>query len=85
MTRGTAAELAGLHGPTNAVIVGNYQIPVGGDLITAIDGKPVEEQDAVTRALSRKHAGENMTLTIYRNGRSMDVKVTLGEAPEERF
>jgi S1-C subfamily serine protease len=85
VTRGTAAELAGLHGPTNAVIIGNYQIPVGGDLITAIDGKPVEEQDAVTRALSRKHAGENMTLTIYRNGRSTDVKVTLGEAPEERF
>ena len=37
------------------------------------------------RALSRKHAGDTMTLTIYRNGRSMDVKVTLGEAPEERF
>jgi S1-C subfamily serine protease len=66
-------------------MVGNYRIPVGGDLITAIDGKPVEEQDAVTRALSRKHAGEIMSLTIYRNGRSMEVKVTLGEAPEERF
>ena len=46
VTRGTAAERAGLHGPTNAVIIGNYQIPVGGDLITAIDGKPVKEQDA---------------------------------------
>jgi S1-C subfamily serine protease len=85
MDRGTAAEQAGLHGPDNSVMVGNYRIPVGGDLITAIDGKPVEEQDAVTRALSRKHAGETMTLTIFRNGRSMEVKVTLGEAPEERF
>lgn len=83
MDRGSAAESAGLLGPTNVVIIGNYQIPVGGDLITAIDGKPVEEQDAVTRALSRKHAGDIMTLTIYRNGRSMDVKVTLGE--EDRF
>jgi S1-C subfamily serine protease len=85
ITRGTAAEQAGLHGPDNSVIVGNYRIPVGGDLITAVDGKPVEEQDAVTRALSRKHAGEIMTLTIFRGGRSIDLNVTLGEAPEERF
>ncbi len=82
--RGTAAEGAGLRGPDNTVIVGNYQIRVGGDFITAIDGKPVESDDAVTRALSRKHAGETMTLTIYRNGRSMDIKVVLGEL-EERF
>ncbi len=85
VARGTAAESAGLRGPDTSVTIGNNRIPVGGDLITAIDGKPVEENDAISRALSRKHAGETMTLTIYRNGRTMDVKVTLGEAPEERF
>jgi S1-C subfamily serine protease len=85
VVRGTAAESAGLRGPDSTAIIGNYQIPVGGDVITAVDGKPVEVEDAVTRALSRKHAGETMTLTIYRNGRSTDVKVTLGEAQEERF
>ena len=77
--RGSAADGAGLKGADSRVIVGNYQIPVGGDLITAIDGKPVEMEDAVIRALSRKHAGEVMTLTIYRGGRTMDVKVTLGK------
>ena len=83
--RGSAADGAGLHGADNQVIVGNYRIPVGGDLITAIDGKTVETDDAVIRALSKKHAGETMTLTIYRGGRSMDIKVTLGEDREERF
>ena len=39
--------------------VGNARLGVGGDLITAIDGKPVKEQDAVTRAISRKHAGDD--------------------------
>ena len=38
----------------------------------------------MTRALSRKHAGETMTLTIYRNGRSMDVKVTLAARRRRR-
>jgi len=52
---------------------------VGGDLITAVDGKRVEEQDAITRAISRKHAGDTLDLTIWRDGRSMDVKVTLTE------
>jgi S1-C subfamily serine protease len=83
--RGSAADGAGLHGADNQVILGNSRIPVGGDLITAIDGKPVEAEDAVIRALSRKHAGDTMNLTIYRGGRSMDVKVTLGEDREQRF
>lgn len=83
--RGSAADGAGLHGADSQVIVGNYRIPVGGDLITAIDGKPVEADDAVIRALSRKHAGETMALTIYRGGRNMEVKVTLGEDQEQRF
>ncbi len=83
--RGSAADTAGLHGADSQVIVGNYRIPVGGDLITAIDGKPVEAEDAVIRSLSRKHAGDTMALTIYRGGRTMELKVTLGEDREERF
>jgi S1-C subfamily serine protease len=76
---GSPASRAGLHGATQQVRVGNYLVPVGGDLITAVDGKRVEEQDAITRAISRKHAGDTLDLTIWRDGRSMDVKVTLSE------
>jgi len=84
--RGSPAESAGLRGSNREVIVGNYRVPVGGDLITAIDGKPVKNQSAITQAISTKHAGDLMTLTIYRDGHTMDVKVTLAaEAGEERF
>jgi S1-C subfamily serine protease len=83
--RGSAAEKAGLRGTTGAITVGNYRVDAGGDLITAIDGKPITEQDAIARAISRKHAGDLIVLTIYRNGASHDVKVTLGELQEERF
>jgi len=79
----TPAAAAGLRGATQQVRVGNYLVPTGGDLITAVDGKRVEEQDAITRAISRKHAGDTLTLTIWRDGRSMDVKVTLSPQGDE--
>jgi S1-C subfamily serine protease len=84
---GTVAQSAGLRGYNREVIVGNYRVPVGGDLVTAIDGKPVKNQSAITQAISSKHAGDVMVLTIYRDGHAMDVKVTLGESQirEERF
>ncbi len=80
--RGTAAEQAGLRGQTDAVRVGNQRLGIGGDFITAIDGKQVTEVDAITRALSHKRPGDVLDLTIYRGGKSMSVKVKLGEAQE---
>ncbi len=81
--RGTAAAAAGLHGYRDVVVIGNQEVGVGGDLITAVDGKPVTEQDAVTRAMSHKRPGDEMELTVYRNGSSIKVMVKLGEAADD--
>ncbi len=81
--RGSAAAEAGLRPAQDEVRVGNTRLGVGGDLITAVDGKPITEADAVTRALSRKRPGEILEVTVYRNGRSLNLKVKLGEAPDE--
>ena len=78
---GSPAEEAGLHGPTRRAIVGVYQIGIGGDFIIAIDGQPVESNDSLQRALNRKHVGDPLTLTVYRNGRTQQVHVKIGEAP----
>src|SRR5580698_6060237 len=41
--QGSPAETAGVHGPTRSVIVENrYRLGIGGDLIVAIDGAPVD-------------------------------------------
>jgi len=82
---GSAADRAGLRGANNVVLAGNERLGIGGDLITTIDGKSVAEGDAVSRALARKHAGDAMDVRVIRNGKTIDVKVTLTEAPEERF
>jgi S1-C subfamily serine protease len=83
--RGSAAEMAGLRGYRDVVLVGNERLGIGGDLITAVDGKAITEPDALARAIARKRPNETITVKIFRNGRSMDVAVKLGEIPEEKF
>ena len=80
--RNSAAAEAGLHGYSRVVIVGNYRLGIGGDFITAVEGQRVEGNDSLERALNRKRAGQTLNLTIYRNGRSQQVGVRLGEAPQ---
>ncbi|MGA1995696.1 MAG: trypsin-like peptidase domain-containing protein [Bryobacteraceae bacterium] len=77
------AEEAGLRGPEQMVVVGNYRLGVGGDLIVAVEGHPVDSKDALQRALNDKHGGDILNLSIYRNGRNVAIHVTLGEAPQQ--
>ena len=85
VSAGSAAARAGLRGGRELVQIGNAQITIGGDLIMAIDGKPVDRDDAISRALSRKRAGDSIELTIFRNGKTTNMKVTLGEDNGNRF
>jgi S1-C subfamily serine protease len=83
--RGSAAEMAGLRGYRDVVLVGNERLGIGGDLVTAIDGKPITEPDTLARAIARKRPNDTITVKIFRSGRSLDVAVKLGEIPEEKF
>jgi S1-C subfamily serine protease len=83
VVRGSAAEDAGLRGPRQTVIVGSYRIGVGGDLIMAVDARPVEGNDALQRALNRKRTGDTLDMTIFRGGRTQRIRVRLGAAPEQ--
>jgi S1-C subfamily serine protease len=80
---GSAAEEAGLRGPTERVVVGGrYPINIGGDFITEIDGKPVTGNETLQRALSHKRGGDTLELTVIRKGKSQTLKVHLAEAPQ---
>jgi S1-C subfamily serine protease len=75
----SAAAHAGLRGGRNEVQIGNAQLLIGGDLIMSIDGKPVDRDDAISRALSKKRTGDTLELTVFRNGKTMNVRVRLGD------
>jgi S1-C subfamily serine protease len=85
VVRGSAASEAGIRQPRQWVVVGNTEVGIGGDLIMAIDGRPVDRIDAISRSLARKRPGDKLELTIFRGGRTQKLTLTLGEAPEERF
>lgn len=76
---GSAAARAGLRGGRQEVQIGNAELLVGGDLIMSIDGKPVDRNDAISRALSSKRSGDTLELTIFRNGKTINVRVHLGD------
>jgi S1-C subfamily serine protease len=75
----SAAARAGLRGGRQEVQIGNAELLVGGDLIMSIDGKPVDRDDAISRALANKRTGDTLELTIFRNGKTMNVRVRLGD------
>jgi S1-C subfamily serine protease len=76
---GSAAARAGLRGGRQEVQIGNAQLLVGGDLIMSIDGMPVDRDDAISRALARKRTGDTLELTIFRNGKTMNLRIRLGD------
>ena len=83
--RDSPADKAGLRGGKQEVQIGNAQLTVGGDLIMSIDGKPVDRGDAITRTLARKRSGESIELTVFRGGRTMNLRIKLGDTPQEKI
>jgi S1-C subfamily serine protease len=75
----SAAAHAGLRGGRQEVQIGNAEVLVGGDLIMSIDGKPVDRDDAISRVLSGKRTGDTLELTIFRGGKTMNVRIRLGD------
>jgi S1-C subfamily serine protease len=80
---GGSADRAGLHGGTERAYLGNAPIMVGGDLIIAIDGEKIEDQQGLAQMMNKHRAGDTVRVTIFRGKKKMDVQVTLGEAREQ--
>lgn len=80
---GGSAARAGLKGGSERAYLGNMQIMLGGDLIIAIDGEDVQDQQDLAGAMNRHRTGDKVTVTIYRGKKKMDVPVILGEARDE--
>ena len=80
---GGSADQAGLRGGTERAYLGNTSIMLGGDLIVAIDGEKVEDEDALAQMMNNHRAGDTVKVTIYRNKKKLDVSVALGEAREQ--
>ena len=81
---GSPAAVAGIRGGDRVVRIGNTQVPLGGDIITAINGEPITNFQELTVYLeSETRVGDTVEVTLIRDGREMTVSVTLAERPEQ--
>ena len=77
---GGPADAAGLRGGTKDSRIPG--LPAGGDLITAVDGRPVKVfAEMLSYLMENKSPGENVTLTIIRDDEQKEVTITLGKRP----
>lgn len=53
------------------------------DIITAVNGTQVDENNSLTALLSKYQPGNTVDLTIIRQGKTIHIKVQLGTAPSD--
>jgi S1-C subfamily serine protease len=79
IVRGSPADLAGLNGSN----INEYGEKRGGDIITALDGKPIiKMEDLISYLELNKAVNDNATLSVYRDGEIIDKQITLKSRPE---
>lgn len=73
---GPAAK-AGLEAADDA----DATVPRGGDLIVAINGRPVQDMADVSRAVAGRQVGDSITVTVLRDGQEKTVTLRLEDRP----
>lgn len=81
---GGPADEAGLQGAgdESKVEFQGRKVAVGGDTIVAVNGEKLVSENDLSRLIATYNPGDDVTLTIIRDGKEMDVDVTLGARPE---
>jgi S1-C subfamily serine protease len=78
---GSPASKAGLRPADKMLEIGNRQVPIGGDIITAYDGHPATSTDAFVNYIETRRPGDSFRLTVQRNGGPVILLVHLIERP----
>jgi serine protease Do len=82
VTAGGPADKAGIKGSDKQTTVNGQNIQVGGDVIIAYNGEIVKSSDDLVTLLARHGTvGQTVILTIIRDGKQIETKVTLGARP----
>jgi len=76
------AARAGLQGSSGSTAVNGLDIPTGGDVILQVNGEPLNNLDELLEAIAFSSPGDNLALTVLRNGQQQEVTVTLDARPQ---
>ena len=79
---GSPAEMADIRGGNRVANTDAGRIVTGGDIIVAVDGKPVSDMNQLQALISKDKVAQQVTLKILRGSQTMNVQVTLGNRPQ---
>ena len=79
---GGPAEKAGIEGGGDKLQFQAGQYLTGGDVILQVDGRDIVRPDDLAEAVATSQPGDVVTLTVLRDGKREEVKVTLGKRPD---
>jgi S1-C subfamily serine protease len=80
---GSPADDAGLKGSTGETTFQLQHIKTGGDVVIAVDGKPVFQNNDLSELIALHKPGDTVKLDIIRGGQHANVDVTLGSRPAD--
>jgi S1-C subfamily serine protease len=83
VVNGSPADHAGLKGATGETTFQLQHVKTGGDVVIAVDGQPVLENNDLSKLIARHKPGDSVTLNIIRGGQHATVDVTLGTRPAD--
>ena len=77
---GSAAARAGIQGGNQRVYYGNYELMIGGDLITEIDGQEIKDAQHLNHVLSNHRSGDTVSVVFYHGKQQRTARIQLDEA-----
>ena len=82
VTPGSPAGKAGIRAGEIPAQVAGEAISLGGDIITAVDGKEVADSEALSVRIGDKRKGDIVKITFLRDGKRRTVEVKLAARPQ---
>ena len=78
---GSPADAKGLRGGIFELTIDGQPILLGGDIITQVNGAPLDDPNKLAQTLESLKVTSTMRLTLFREGKTQEVELTLTERP----
>jgi len=77
------ADEAGIEAGGTSATINGEEVRLGGDIITEVDGRKLKNMEQLVEIIQGHEPGDELELTIVREGNEKTANVTLGTQPEE--
>jgi S1-C subfamily serine protease len=79
---GSPADEGGLRGGFKSFEIDGQEILIGGDVIVSLNGENVDTINDLIELLGEHEPGDEVTLSVLRDGEEIDLEITLGTSPQ---